>query len=324
MSRSSARWEYIGLAALAAIVLMIPVYVMRQLGETPPPLTKAPPTFVGRDECKSCHEPEFNSWLNSDHDKAMDVAADSTVLGDFDDAVFTSKGVTSRFFRRDGKFFVHTAGPGGEMAEFEIAYTFGWEPLQQYLVEFPDGRVQCLPLSWDTEKKRWFHLYPDEPIPHDDELHWTGPLQNWNYMCAECHSTGLNKNYDAESRSYATTWSEINVSCEACHGNAEIFLTADKVAESELTANQGVIIKEIPNHHIAPFFPIINIANAGNKKNKFNDIKLPAGTWKLIASNSKVDHVNGVEGKWSVINSDGKKTFSLKMDSESLKIWVRD
>ena len=37
-----------------------------------------------------------------------------------------------------------------------------------------------------------------------------------------------------------------NVSCEACHGNAEIFLTADKVAESELTANQGVIVEQVP------------------------------------------------------------------------------
>jgi tetratricopeptide (TPR) repeat protein len=218
MSRSSARWEYIGLAALLAIVLLIPIYVMRQLGETPPPLTKAPPTFVGRDECKSCHEPEFNSWLNSDHDKAMDVAADSTVLGDFDDAVFTSKGVTSRFFRRDGKFFVHTAGPGGEMADFEIAYTFGHEPLQQYLVPFPGGRLQCLLIAWDTEEGRWFDLYPDTDIPTDDWLSWTGGGQNWNGMCAECHSTDLKKGYDAQTRTFDTTWFEIDVSCEACHG----------------------------------------------------------------------------------------------------------
>ncbi len=127
-------------------------------------------------------------------------------------------GVTSRMFRRGEKFFIETDGPDGEMQTFQIKYTFGVRPLQQYLVELPRGRVQCLPLAWDTEKKRWFHLYPGEQIPAGDMLHWTGPLQNWNYMCAECHSTNLEKKYDLKSNTYHTIWSEIDVSCETCHG----------------------------------------------------------------------------------------------------------
>jgi hypothetical protein len=51
-----------------------------------------------------------------------------------------------------------------------------------------------------------------------DWLHWTNLSQNWNFTCAECHSTDLKKNYDAATNSYATTWAEINVTCEACHG----------------------------------------------------------------------------------------------------------
>jgi tetratricopeptide (TPR) repeat protein len=218
MKRSAARWELIGLVALAVIILLVPIYVLRRGGEAPPPLVKAPPTFVGRGECKSCHEPEFNSWLNSDHDKAMDVAADSTVLGDFDDAVFTSKGTTSRFFRRDGKFFVHTVGPGGKMADFEITHTFGHEPLQQYLVPFEGGRFQCLTIAWDVDEGRWFDLYAHADIPQDDWLSWTGGGQNWNGMCAECHSTNLEKGYDPGTKTFNTTWFEIDVSCEACHG----------------------------------------------------------------------------------------------------------
>ncbi len=218
MSRDLQRWQIIGLAALAAIVLLIPVYVLRQGHAPAPTLKTAPPTFVGRNECKTCHETEFQSWLNSDHDKAMDVAADSTVLGDFNDTQFTSKGVTSRFFRMDGKFFVHTAGPGGVMGDFEITHTFGHEPLQQYLVPFPGGRMQCLTIAWDTELKQWFDLYFDTDIPHDDWLSWTGGGQNWNGMCAECHSTDLKKNYDPETKEFNTTWFEIDVSCESCHG----------------------------------------------------------------------------------------------------------
>lgn len=126
--------------------------------------------------------------------------------------------VTSRMFRRDGEFYIETDNANGELEVFHVGYVFGIYPLQQYMVEFPDGRIQCLPVAWDTEKGQWFHLYPSEPIPAGDPLHWTGEYQNWNYMCAECHTTDLQKNYDLATDTYHTTWSEINVSCEACHG----------------------------------------------------------------------------------------------------------
>jgi len=153
----------------------------------------------------------------------MSHATDKTVLGDFNDTSFDYFGVHSRFFRKDGKFFVETDGPDGKLATFEIKYTFGVEPLQQYLIEFPDGRIQALSIAWDSRPKdaggqRWFHLYPNENIRYDDVLHWTKLNQNWNFMCAECHSTGLRKNYDAANDRYATTWAEISVGCEACHG----------------------------------------------------------------------------------------------------------
>ena len=153
----------------------------------------------------------------------MAHATDTTVLGDFNDASFDYYGVHSRFFRQDGKYFIETDGPDGKLASFEVKYTFGVDPLQQYLVEFPDGRLQALSLAWDSRPQelggqRWFHLYPNEEIKHDDVLHWTKLNQNWNFMCAECHSTGVRKNYDAASDRFATTWADIDVGCEACHG----------------------------------------------------------------------------------------------------------
>jgi predicted CXXCH cytochrome family protein len=180
-------------------------------------------TFVGSETCAGCHRAEAELWRGSQHRRAMDHATDKSVLGDFNDATFAYYGVSSRFFRKDGKFLVETDGPDGKLATFEIKYTFGVEPLQQYLVEFPDGRLQALPLAWDSRPKdkggqRWFHIYPNEEIRHDDYLHWTKLNQNWNYMCAECHSTGVRKNYDAATDRYATTWSEISVGCETCHG----------------------------------------------------------------------------------------------------------
>ena len=181
------------------------------------------PTFVGSEICAGCHQAQAQLWRGSQHRHAMEPATDKSVLGDFSDQYFDYYGVRSRFFRNDGKYFVETDGRDGRLAVFEIKYTFGLDPLQQYLIEFPDGRIQALSIAWDSRPKqqggqRWFHLYPNEPIRHDDILHWTGLNQNWNFMCAECHSTGVHKNYDAPNDTFATTWAEIHVGCEACHG----------------------------------------------------------------------------------------------------------
>jgi len=191
--------------------------------------TLPPATYVGKETCADCHSEELAAWSGSHHDLAMQHANAQTVLGDFQDATFEKDGVRSRFFMRDGAHWVETDNASGELQEFKISYAFGVVPLQQYLIEFEDGRLQTLPIAWDTVEKRWFHLYPDEPIPHTDMLHWTGREQNWNYMCAECHSTNLQKNYDLKADSFNTTWSEINVSCEACHGPASNHVT---IAES--------------------------------------------------------------------------------------------
>jgi tetratricopeptide (TPR) repeat protein len=211
-------WKITGLIATLVIILSIPGYMLKEkyLGRPsePPPVA----SFAGSKKCMDCHKVEYDRWQNSLHDHAMEVADDTTVLGDFNNAVVEFHGVTSRFYRKDKKFFVHTRGPDGKMGEFEITHTFGWHPLQQYLIPFPGGRLQCLPIAWDVTKKRWYHLYPNAPIDPQDWLYWTNAGQNWNGMCAECHSTNLKKNYDMTNDSYNTTWSEIDVSCEACHG----------------------------------------------------------------------------------------------------------
>ncbi|RMH01547.1 MAG: hypothetical protein D6702_11105 [Planctomycetota bacterium] len=186
----------------------------------PPPAESA---WLGAAACAECHPEETAAWTGSDHDLAMQPATPATVLGDFADATAEHAGVTTRFHRDGDRFLVTTDGPDGAPADFEVAYTFGVRPLQQYLVPFPDGRLQVLPWCWDARPaeeggQRWFHLYPDETLPAGDVLHWTGPNQNWNHVCAECHSTRLRKGYDLAADRFETTWSEIDVACEACHG----------------------------------------------------------------------------------------------------------
>jgi predicted CXXCH cytochrome family protein len=207
----------------APLTVLLLLLIAASRGVLAAPLHLQSPEHVGKEVCAHCHQTQADAYRNSQHDLAMQEANAETVLGDFNDAEFSYAGITSRFFKRDGKFMVRTDNAKGKLEDFEVAYTFGVDPLQQYLIFFPDGRLQALSIAWDTRSEeqggqRWFHLYPQEQITHDDELHWTGRQFNWNHMCAECHSTRVRKHYDAQSNTFATDFAEIDVSCEACHG----------------------------------------------------------------------------------------------------------
>ena len=213
---------------------------------SPQPVSPVAAGFVGSTECQACHASEYAAWKASQHGSAMQHATADTVRGDFTDAKFTFDGVTSNFLRRDGKYFVRTDGPDGKLAEFEVKYTFGLEPLQQYLVELPGGRLQALAVTWDTRPasaggQRWFRQYPNEKLDFRDELHWTQRSQNWNFMCADCHSTQVVKGYDAAKNAFDTRFNEISVGCEACHGpgSAHVAWTRKKPAD----ASKGLTVQ---------------------------------------------------------------------------------
>lgn len=192
--------------------------------------------FVGRSTCVDCHQKEAEAFRGSDHDLAMDHATDASVLGDFNDATFEHDGLVNRMYRDGERFMVYTEGEDGEMQDFEVKYVFGFSPLQQYMVEFDRpvdmpptevARVQVLRITWDTLKEKWFYLRPPdvaEKLEPDDPLHWTGVAQRWQTMCADCHSTNLKRNFDPAEQAYHTTFSEIDVSCEACHGPGSLHL----------------------------------------------------------------------------------------------------
>ena len=203
-------------------------------------------TNVGSEKCQACHKKEFDSYRSSDHFHAMDTASSRTVLGDFNNSFFVYYGDTSFFYKKETNYFVKTKDSTGVKKEFRISFTFGWRPLQQYLVQFDDGRMQALPFCWDTRPKekggqRWFHIYSKENIAPGDELFWMGYNQNWNYMCADCHTTNFSKNFNAAENTFHSTWSEGRVSCESCHGPASGHLqwTENK---NDNTAFKGFLI----------------------------------------------------------------------------------
>ncbi len=216
---------------LTVVVLLLVVGGCSPTENKKADLAATPATFTGSASCQGCHAKQSADWKLSDHFRAMQEVHDSTVLGDFNDASLKADGVESRFFRKDGKFFIQTQGDDGKRHDYEVQYTFGYFPLQQYLIAFPGGRLQPARASWDSRNKKWFHQYAGQTIPPHDWLHWTGNGQNWNTMCATCHSTNLQKNYDFASDSYKTTWTDINVGCESCHGPGNRHITMVKSEE---------------------------------------------------------------------------------------------
>ncbi|WP_457607360.1 multiheme c-type cytochrome [Nitratifractor sp.] len=196
--------------------------------------------YVGDAGCAKCHPKEVGEWKGSQHERAMMKADAKSVQGDFNDSSFDYNGIVTTFYKKEGKFMVRTDGEDGKLHDYPIAYTFGVYPLQQYMVKFPRGRVQVLDIAWDSRSKseggqRWFHIHKDDNVTAGDVLHWTGPNLNWNYMCADCHSTNFRKNYDPKTRSYHTTYDVINVSCEACHGPASEHLKWTEHPETNTT-----------------------------------------------------------------------------------------
>ncbi len=172
-------------------------------------------------DCRACHETVYTDWQKSHHAKAMQHASDDTVLARFDKTPTAYQGNVFRFYREGGDYWVSIEKSDNQRADstliYAIPYTFGYEPLQQYLAALPGGKLQALPVAWDTRPaaeggQRWYAL--------ESDLAWDHPGFTWNTSCADCHSTGLQKNYDADSGGFSTQWDEINVACAACHGDS--------------------------------------------------------------------------------------------------------
>lgn len=180
--------------------------------------TTAPPAYAGSDSCADCHADAVAAWEGSHHALAWTEPGPDTIVGDFKDAEFSHDGTLTKF-STDGRVYrIEVTEKDGVTTDYAVHSVAGIEPLQQYLLETEEGRLQSFDVAWDDIKKEWYHLYPDQDLPPKDGLHWTGAYKNWNARCAECHATGFEKKYDAETRSYASTQVEIGVGCEACHG----------------------------------------------------------------------------------------------------------
>ena len=200
--------------------------------------------YTGSAACAKCHGSEHEQWQNSHHNKAMQAATVDTVLGDFADTTVEFHDIETRFFVQNDQYQIETTNKDGLRETFAVVYTFGFEPLQQYILDTGKGHLQAFNIAWDTRDasaggQRWFHLQPDIEMTEDHPFFWQRHFQNWNSRCAECHTTGYEKNYDANTHAYQSNFAEPNVGCESCHGPGQAHI--DQLKDKQLDANKGFV-----------------------------------------------------------------------------------
>lgn len=212
---------------------------------TQDPLIAPHDGFVDEKICTSCHAAEAAAFAKSHHAKAMAIADNTTVQADFNDSRFEHENIDAEFFRRDDRFFVRTQGPDGKPAEFEVKYTFGYEPLQQYLVDIGGGRLQALDIAWDTTKREWFWLGEGRPAEPGSTFHWTGPFYRWNRTCIDCHSTDPRTNFEAATGSYKSSYVATSIGCQSCHGGGARHVDWARNSATDAGARSAVAMPKV-------------------------------------------------------------------------------
>lgn len=217
IGRASVRWT--ALALCAVLVLSGSAVVAEKTNASvSDPLISVHDGFVDEKTCASCHADQAAAFAKSHHARAMAVADEKSVRGDFNNIQFDHDGAVATFSRRDGRFFVRTEGPDGKPADFEVKYTFAYEPLQQYLVDLGGGRLQALDIAWDTQKREWFWLGEGSVAKPGSTFHWTGPFYRWNRTCIDCHSTDPRSNFQPQKNEYKSSYVATSIGCQSCHG----------------------------------------------------------------------------------------------------------
>lgn len=156
-------------------------------------------TWADERTCQGCHSSVYQQWQTSHHARAM------------------------------------TAPTRAEVDGLPVRFTLGYEPLQQFLIETRNGRLQAYGKAWDTERQEFFHLYPAQADTPDHPLHWQQIAHQANTQCIACHVTNYQQNYDVETDTFRSSWQALGVGCQSCHGPAQQHL--DWAAQTPTAVN---------------------------------------------------------------------------------------
>ena len=199
---------------LSRTFLLRSLGVVLLLSVAPPIRGQSDPGYAGAQACAKCHAGVNHEWAGSLHARAMQPATNQSVKGDFAQSKIVLRGATYLLQYRDKNYYITESDLTGKPWEHRVEYTLGERRFQHYLTTLPDGRIIVMPPTWDITRKKWeFDLAIGNPEEGSGD-----PIQVWNKTCYSCHVSQGQKNFDLEKFSYHTTWRDLGINCESCHG----------------------------------------------------------------------------------------------------------
>ena len=189
--------------------------------------------YVGSNACEECHQDRHDTWHVTFHRTMTQDATDQSVVADFDNRTFEYEGVMSRFTKEGGTFFVETLGPSGQREKLQVVRTVGSRRIQQYVIKTGDRHLR-IPLAWNIEEKRWFHL--NGGFLHPDGTDFNEHTTLWDANCIFCHNTKARPGFDWNQKTFNSRVAQLGIGCESCHGPG-----ADHIARQSSTFKNLVV-----------------------------------------------------------------------------------
>lgn len=195
--------------------------------------------YMGSSDCIVCHERFYKLWSTSHHGKAMQAFSGTfaRTLVPMEEELEIG-GVKFIIELNASGGVLHETGSDGTKKTYPVLHALGGKNVYFFLVPLEKGKLQTAPLAYNVHTKSWYNS-TGSMIRHfnngliDEALDWTDRQLTFNTGCHDCHISQLRKNYDPETDSYSTTWTEPGINCEVCHGPAETHIKVAEEAEAK-------------------------------------------------------------------------------------------
>lgn len=197
--------------------------------------------YVGSEACRECHEGVYRGWQTTFHAQKFQKASSDFIIGDFVRKNTIGSGSGAMKMERQGEgsqasFWVSMAGADGQPARHQVEYVIGSIWKQVYITRLPNGAMQVLPVQWNVLERQW-SAYNGPGEDHPRGAAWSEEGEMFQYKCMGCHTTNSKVEFDQTSKTYKTTWQEMGVGCEACHGPGEAHIKSDLIDKFDTIFN---------------------------------------------------------------------------------------